>query len=118
MDTNNVNYAQERSGYYKVLVGLLLLTAVTFIQPHMFMTDSNFMVQMIIGTIKAWMILIYYMHLKGEKLIGWTVMFSLMLVLFFFIMVVIDVNNFQFLDVSHITSEATSSGAPGASAAH
>lgn len=118
MDTKNIDYEAEKSGYYKVLIGLLLLTAVTFIQPHMFMTDSNFMVQMIIGTIKAWMILLYYMHLKGEKLIGWTVVFSLILVLFFFIMVVIDVNHFQFYDVSHITSEATSSGASGASAAH
>lgn len=117
MDTN-IDFKAERAGYYKVLVGLLILTAVTFVQPHMFMTESNFMVQMFIGTVKAWIILIYYMHLKGEKLIGWTVLFSLMLVLFFFIMVVIDVNHFQFYDVSHITSEATSSGATSASAAH
>ncbi|MDA7817214.1 cytochrome C oxidase subunit IV family protein [Sulfurimonas sp.] len=118
METTNVDYKAERAGYYKVLVGLLLLTAVTFIQPHMFMTDSNFMVQMFIGTVKAWMILIYYMHLKGEKLIGWSVLFSLLLVVFFYIMVIIDVNHFQFLDLSHITSEVTSSGAANASAAH
>ena len=118
MDTSNSDYKEERKGYYKVLVGLLLLTAVTFIQPHLFMTDSIFMVQMLIGTVKAWMILMFYMHLKGEKLIGWTVLFSLLLVLFFFTMVVIDVNHFQFYDVSHITSELTSSGAATASAAH
>ena len=116
MDTNNIDYAAERAGYYKVLVGLLLLTAVTFIQPHLFMTDSNFMVQMLIGTVKAWMILMYYMHLKGEKLIISTVIFACFLVAFFFIIVMIDVNNFQYGDVSHITSEITSAG--GTSASH
>lgn len=110
MDTN-INYAAEKAGYVKVLIGLLVLTAVTFIQPSMFLTDCNFGVQMLIGLIKAYLILVYYMHLKGEKLIGATVWFSLGLVAFFFLIVMIDVNNFQYGDVSHITSEATSAGA-------
>lgn len=101
-------YEEERAGYVKVLIGLLLLTAVTFIQPHMFLTDYNFGAQMLIGLIKAWMIVMYYMHLKGEKLIASTVIFSMALVAFFFVIVIIDVNNFQFGDVSHITSEVTS----------
>jgi caa(3)-type oxidase subunit IV len=115
MDTSST-YAAEKAGYYKVLVGLLVLTAVTLIQPSMFLTDYTFSAQMIIGLIKAWMILIYYMHLKGEKLIGATVWFSLFLVAFFFLIVMIDVNNFQYGDLSHITSEVTSAG--GSSAAH
>lgn len=105
MDTNTVNYKEERLGYYKVLIGLLLLTAVTFIQPHMFMTESTFLAQMIVAVIKAWLIVVYYMHLKGEKLIGAMVWFSLALVLVFFVIVIgIDVVNFQFGAESHITA--------------
>lgn len=101
-----VNYNAEKSGYYKVLLGLLVLTAVTFIQPSMFLTSMTFGVQLLIGLIKAWIILMYYMHLKGEVLIGWTVVFAVFIVAFFFGIVMIDVNYFQFADVSHITSPA------------
>jgi hypothetical protein len=53
------------------------------------------------------LIVIYYMHLKGEKLIGAMVIFSLALVLVFFIIVIgIDVTNFQFGAESHITAPA------------
>jgi caa(3)-type oxidase subunit IV len=100
----NIDYKKERGGYYKVLFGLLLLTAITFVQPSMFLTDYTFGTQLLIGTIKAWIILMYYMHLKGEKLIGWTVIFAVFLVAFFFAIVMIDVNYFQFADVSYITS--------------
>ena len=105
MDTNtNIDYKREYAGYWKVLIGLLILTAITFIQPGMFLTDYTFATQMLIGTIKAWMILMYYMHLKGEKLIIWMTWFSIFLVAYFFLIVGIDVANFQFGDVSHITS--------------
>ena len=105
MDTNTIDYKKERVGYYKVLVGLLLLTAVTFIQPHLFMTESNFLAQMLIAVIKAWMILMYYMHLKGEKLIIWMVWFALAIVLTFFIIVIgIDVANFNNVSENYITS--------------
>ena len=107
MDTKTVNYQEEKKVYYKVLIGLLLLTAVTFIQPHMFLTHSTFLAQMLIAVVKAWLIVIYYMHLKGEKLIGAMVIFSLGLVLVFFIIVIgIDVTNFQFGAESHITAPA------------
>ncbi len=106
MDTNtHINYEEQKVGYYKVLVGLLLLTTLTFVQPHMFFESYTFVTQLMIGALKAWMILMYYMHLKGEKLIGWTVAFSLVLVVFFFLVVIADVNSFQFKDVSHITSQ-------------
>ena len=105
MDTNTIDYKRERAGYYKVLVGLLLLTAVTFIQPHLFMTESNFLAQMLIAVVKAWMILMYYMHLKGEKLIIWMVWFALAIVLTFFIIVIgIDVANFNNVSENYITS--------------
>ena len=109
-------YEEERAGYYKILVGLLLLTAVTLIQPHYFLENATFGIQMFIGVIKAWMIVMYYMHMKGEKLIGASVVFAMFLVAFFFVIVMIDVNNFQYGDVSHITSEVTSAG--GSSASH
>ena len=105
--TNTVNYQEEKKIYYKVLVGLLVLTAITFIQPHMFMTHSTFLAQMLIAVVKAWLIVIYYMHLKGEKLIADMVWFSLELVAVFFIIVIgIDVANFQFGAESHITAPA------------
>ena|SRR5665648_107158 len=105
MDTNT--YQSQRGLYYKILIGLLLLTTVTFIQPHMFMTGSTFMAQMAIAVVKAWLIVMYYMHLKGEKLIGAMILFALALVLVFFIIIGIDVANFQFGAESHITAPST-----------
>ncbi len=100
----NINYKAEYAGYWKVLIGLLVLTAITFVQPHYFLQNVTFSVQMLIGLAKAWLILMYYMHLKGEKLIGWTVIFSVFLVFVFFVIVGLDVNSFQFGDLSHIIS--------------
>jgi caa(3)-type oxidase subunit IV len=101
----HINYDEQKGGYYKVLVGLLLLTALTFVQPHLFFESYTFATQLAIGAVKAWLILLYYMHLKGEKLIGWSVIFSVALVVFFFLVVITDVGNFQFKDESHITSQ-------------
>lgn len=111
MATNTITktYKEEQANYIKVLVGLLLLTALTLIQPKMFLTDHIFLAQMSIGALKGWIILMYYMHLKGEKLIGMFTLFSLFLVTVFFVIVGIDVANFQFADVSHITTVDTAS---------
>jgi len=119
MDTNTtVNYQVERKRYYKVLVGLLLLTTLTFIQPYIYHA-ATFTSQMLIAVVKAWLILMYYMHLKGEKLIGATVIFSLFLVTVFFVIVIgIDVPNFQNATESHITSQVTDHAANTAHAAH
>jgi caa(3)-type oxidase subunit IV len=106
MHTNeHIDYKAQRLGYYKVLVGLLLLTTVTFIQPHMFLENYTFVTQISIGAIKAWLILMYYMHMKGEKLIGWTVVFSVSLVVVFFAIVIADAGSFQYKNDSHITSQ-------------
>lgn len=99
------NYKELKAGYYKVLVGLLVLTAVTLVQPYTFMVESTFGIQMLIATAKAWIILMYYMHLQGEKFIGLTVVFSVALVIVFFSIVLTDVKHFQFKDESYITSE-------------
>jgi len=117
MGTNTtVNYEVERKRYYKVLVGLLLLTALTFVQPYVFHAGT-FVAQMLIAVVKAWLILMYYMHLKGEKLIGAMTMFSMALVLVFFIIVIaVDVTSFQFTDESYITS--TTPGAETHVSAH
>ncbi len=104
MATKTIDYKKERAGYYKILVGLLLLTAVTFIQPGLFMQESTFLAQMLIAVVKGWMILMFYMHLKGESLIIWMTGFSLFIVFTFFAIVVgIDVQKFQYKDESHIT---------------
>ena len=113
MGINLGNYKDEQAGYIKVLVGLLLLTAVTFIQPHMFLDNMNLGIQMFIGVVKAYLILAYYMHLKGETQIIWFSGFSLFIVFIFFVIVIgVDVANFQYADESHITQQM---GAPAAS---
>jgi caa(3)-type oxidase subunit IV len=97
-------YEIERKFYYKVLFGLLFMTALTFIQPHIYVAGT-FISQMVIAVIKAWMIIMFYMHLKGDKLIGAMGVFSLALVLVFFIIVIaVDVTNFQYGAESYITS--------------
>ena len=103
-NNNTVNYKEERVRYYKILIGLLLLTAVTFIQPHLFHAGT-FIAQMGIAVVKAWLIIMYYMHLKGDNLISAMGVFSLALVAVFFIIVMaVDVTNFQFGSESYITS--------------
>jgi len=105
MATNyDTTYYEDRNRYYKVIVGLLLLTTVTFIQPHMFLENATFGIQLLIALFKAWLIVMYYMHLKGEKLIGATVMFAITLVAFFFITIIADVKHFQFKDASYIST--------------
>ncbi|MDF1874138.1 cytochrome C oxidase subunit IV family protein [Sulfurimonas sp. SAG-AH-194-I05] len=105
MSTTNLgSYKEAQSGYIKILVGLLVLTTVTFVQPHMFLTDMNLGIQLFIGVVKAYLILAYYMHLKGETQIIWFAGFSLFIVAVFFIIVIgFDVANFQYMDESHIT---------------
>ena len=105
MDTKKIDYETERVAYYKVLGALLVLTTVTFIQPYTFLESHNFSVQLMIGGVKAWIILMYYMHLKGDTLIGWTVGFAVALVVIFFTTIISDVNHFQFKSDSHITSQ-------------
>jgi len=119
MDTNaKVDYKSENGVYWNVLFGLLVLTAVTLIQPSYFLVGSTFAIQMFIGVVKVYLILVYYMHLKGEKLIGATVWFSVFLVAFFFLIVIMDVNHFQFIDGSHITTEVASGGKSIAARGH
>jgi caa(3)-type oxidase subunit IV len=119
MGTNTtVNYQEERVHYYKVLAGLLLLTTLTFLQPYIFHTGT-FAAQMLIAVVKAWLIIMFYMHLKGDKLIGAMGMFSLSLVFVFFIIVIgVDVANFQFGAESHITAPIIEGAAHHVAPAH
>jgi len=118
VDTNTIDYKKLRTTYYKVFIGLLLLTALTFVQPYMFMAESTFAAQMIIAVLKAWLIVMYYMHLKGETLISVMGIFSLLIVATFFVIVIgFDVANFQFGAESHITGPA-SAGAETAAPVH
>ena len=104
MAESTVNYHEEKKRYYKVLIGLLLLTTLTFVQPFIFQAGT-FGAQMAIAVVKAWLIVMYYMHLKGDKLLGAMSIFSMSLVFVFFIIVVaVDVTHFQFADDSYITS--------------
>ncbi|NOR56068.1 MAG: hypothetical protein GQ531_07645 [Sulfurovum sp.] len=104
MATKTIDYKRERAGYYKILVALLLLTAVTFVQPGLFMQESTFLAQMLIAVVKGWLILMFYMHLKGESLIIWMTGFSLFIVFTFFAIVIgVDVQKFQYKDESYIT---------------
>jgi len=101
---DKIQYERERKLYYKILFGLLFMTALTFIQPHIYVAGT-FVSQMIIAVIKAWMIIMFYMHLKGDNLIGAMGLFALFLVaVFFIITVAVDVTHFQFGSESYITS--------------
>jgi len=101
---DKIQYEQERKLYYKILFGLLFMTALTFIQPHIYVAGT-FISQMVIAVIKAWMIIMFYMHLKGDNLIGTMGLFTLFLVaVFFVITVAVDVTHFQFGSESYITS--------------
>jgi caa(3)-type oxidase subunit IV len=101
---DKIQYERERKLYYKILFGLLFMTALTFIQPHIYVAGT-FISQMVIAIIKAWMIIMFYMHLKGDNLIGAMGLFSLFLVaVFFIITVAVDVTHFQFGSESYITS--------------
>lgn len=101
------NSTQSAEGlYYKVLLGLLVLTAITFVQPGLFLTESTIAAQLFIAVVKAWLIVMYYMHLKGEKLIGILVLSTMAIVAVFFIIVGIDVAGFQYQDISPITQDA------------
>jgi len=108
MGTNTIDtglYEREKGMYLKILIGLLVLTALTFVQPHLFMKDATFGVQLAIAGAKAWLIVAYYMHLKSEKsVLGLMVLFAMVLVLFFFTTTMIDVSHFQFADESYITT--------------
>lgn len=108
MATNNVNYDVEKKVYYKVLIGLLLLTAITLVQPYIFWAGHSLLPQLIIAVIKAWLIIIYYMHLKGEKLITAMVWFTIFLVTVFFVIVIgVDIPHFQFSSESYIAGEGS-----------
>ena len=119
MDTNStINYSEDRRRYYKILIALLLLTAVTLIQPYIFHAGT-FTAQMAIAVVKAWLIVMYWMHLKGDKLISAMAIFSMALVFVFFVIVIgVDVTNFQFGAESHITAPEHTGGAAHAAAAH
>jgi caa(3)-type oxidase subunit IV len=105
MVDTNINYEVEKKSYYRVLIGLLILTAITFILPSVYEAGATLPAQMFIAVIKAWLIIMYYMHLKGDKLIGLMGLFSLALVLVFFVIVIgYDVANFQFGAESYITA--------------
>jgi len=111
MDINLEEYQRERTVYYKVLIALLLLTAVTLIQPYIFRAGT-LTVQMGIAVVKAWLILMYYMHLKGEKLISVMIVFTLGLVIVFFTITIgVDVKDFQFRSESYITAPEHTGGA-------
>ena len=100
-------YEREKGMYLKILIALLVLTALTFAQPYIFLKEMTFEVQLLIALAKAWLIVAFYMHLRNEKpVLGLMVSFSLMLVLFFFVITLIDVANFQYPDESFITQSA------------
>ena len=116
---NAKTQGSAESVYYKVLLGLLVLTAVTLVQPGMFLTDYTMAAQLAIAVVKAWLIVMYYMHLKGEKLIGILVLGTLFIVSFFFVIVLgFDVPNFNFQEISPITKDAAVAASTAHEASH
>lgn len=75
--------------YSKVLLGLLLLTLLTFMQPFVWhlMPEKTAAVQLLIAAIKIGLVVAYYMHLRSETayLKGYVAMAVLILMIFFLI---------------------------------
>lgn len=81
--------------YAKILAFLIILTGITFVQPLFIPKDieGTLFLQLSISTIKAFLILAYYMHLKYEStLFKGIVYFTGSILLIFFILVGIDSN--------------------------
>lgn len=79
--------------YLKVFIALLLLTALTFIQPYLLSMELNntLWVQMFIAIIKTILIGSYYMHLKYEsKLFSLIVLMAIGTLAIFFIITASD----------------------------
>jgi caa(3)-type oxidase subunit IV len=75
--------------YSKVLLGLLLLTLLTFMQPFVWhlMPEKTAAAQLLIVAIKIGLVVAYYMHLRSETayLKGFVAMAVLILMIFFLI---------------------------------
>jgi caa(3)-type oxidase subunit IV len=82
--------------YTKVLLGLLLLTLLTFVQPPIYhlTPGKTIVVQLVIAFMKIGLVITYYMHLRSEKeYLKWYLVMAAGIVLIFFIIVGIDVVN-------------------------
>lgn len=80
--------------YTKVLVGLLLLTLLTFIQPELYhlSADKTILAQLLISAMKIGLVGAFYMHLRSEKAyLKEYVVMAFAILLIFFVIVGIDV---------------------------
>lgn len=80
--------------YSKVLVGLLLLTLLTFIQPALYhlVPAKTAGVQLLIAVMKIGLVVVYYMKLRSETAYLKSYVFmALGILLIFFVIVGIDV---------------------------
>jgi len=81
--------------YGKILAFLLFLTGVTFLQP-LFVSqglEGTLFLQIVLASIKGFLIVAYYMHLKtASDVIKWTVYFTVFILGILFVIVGIDSN--------------------------
>ncbi len=56
----------EYDAYVKVLIGLLVLTALTIAAPGLDLTAMTVLIALLIASVKAGIVITYFMHLKFE----------------------------------------------------
>jgi cytochrome c oxidase subunit 4 len=70
-ETTHAAHAHEEHGgpglYVKILVALLILTAITVGAAYIDLGSGNVVVALIIATIKASLVALFFMHLRWEK---------------------------------------------------
>ena len=78
------NHAQSKSLYLGVLLALLFLTIITVAVSRVDFGSLNVIVAMLIASIKALLVLLFFMHLKFESPVVW--LYAVIPVLLIFIM--------------------------------
>ncbi len=64
--------------YGKVLIGLLVLTALTILAPTLHFTTATVLIALLIASVKGVIVLMYFMHLKTESLLLRSLVFGIL----------------------------------------
>lgn len=94
--TRDFNHAtpNDWKTYLAILVALLILTVVTVIVAGFDFGNFNVIVAMTIATVKGALVVLYFMHLRHDKMINSIIFLSALLFLsFLLILCLIDVNS-------------------------
>ena len=75
----------EKSTYLKILIALIVLTAITVAVSRVDFGVWNLVVAMLVASIKAGLVTLFFMHLKYENKVTWLYVLFPIILLFFMI---------------------------------